>query len=496
MRVIVMMLAYLAVPLAWSQPFTIHLTAPDHAGEMVVLSRYDDLITMRTVRMTEEVVDDSTFLKGEVSGTQKIQLRIGDLIGDLFVRPGSELHVTFPKADPSQMRSLGATARVALEFTDISPFDINALVSDLNERVDAFISEDLATDEAAGMQALDIQRRSDAPIDTSGRPPTLFVTPAISAMRVDTFAMKLDRFYAEVNDPWFKQYLEYSIAGLRHGPRVNDKALFDRYLKGRAVLHDVPEYIRFVRSFFEGELAVLAKHHEKLFQSAMSDANMDSLHTLFKRNDFLKDEVNLRELVLLEQLYEHYHHPFIDRKKALVILRLIEKNSTVEIHRRIAANMLWDLTAMRAGSKFPGMLLQDMKGDPVTIEEFAEGPLVIAVSAGWCTYCQLEIAALERLAEEYDGIIPIVAIGLDGSFEDLKNYVMARPHRKIRWLHAEAEQRLREDLRIRSLPAFFILQDGVITHSPAPLPSAGLAEIFHKAKVQKEKEGQIKFWDD
>src|SRR5690606_28758878 len=141
------------------------------------LSRYDDPIILRTVRLAEEVIGDSTVITGDAEGTQKFQLRIGDLIGDLFVRPGSDLNVTFPKADPSQNRSLVTTTRVVLEFTDISPFDINALVSDLNERLDAFIAEDLATDEAAGMQALDIQRRSDAPIDTSARPPTLFVTP-------------------------------------------------------------------------------------------------------------------------------------------------------------------------------------------------------------------------------------------------------------------------------------------------------------------------------
>ncbi|MDQ3100320.1 MAG: redoxin domain-containing protein, partial [Bacteroidota bacterium] len=454
MRAMMMLLAVLAVPLAWAQQFIIHLSAPDHAGEIAVLSRYDDLITMRTIRLAEVLVGDSTVISGEANGTQKIQLRIGDLIGDLYVRPGSDLHVTFPKADPGQARSLGATARVVLEFTEISPFDINALVSDLNDRVDAFISEDLATDEAAGMQAVDIQRRKDALVDTTGRPPTLFVSPALSAMKVDSFAMKLDRFYADVNDPWFKEYLDYSIAGLRHGPRVNDRALYDRYLKGRPVLHENPEYIRFMRSFFEGELEMLARREEKQFKSAMSTADLDSLHALFSHNEFLKNETILRELVLIEQFYVHFHHPFIDRKKAQELLALIEKNSTESAHRKIAANMLWDLTAMRAGAELPPMLLEDMNGDPVQMEEFSEGPLVIAVSAGWCTYCQLEIAALERLAEEYDGIIPIVAIGLDGSFDDLKRYVMGRPHRKIRWLHASAEQRLRDDLRIRSLPAF------------------------------------------
>ena len=479
---------------AFAGEFTIRLSSPDHAGEMVVLSRYDDLITLRTVRLAEEPIGDTTILRGEVDGTQKIQLRIGTLIGDLFVRPGSDLKVFFPPADRSAPKSLGTTTRVVLEFHEISPLDINALVSDLNERIDAFIAEDLATDEAAGMQALDIVRRSDEPIDTTNRPPTLFVTPALSKAKVDSFAIKLDRFYEEVDDPWFKEYLEYSVGGLLQGPRANDRELFDRYLKGRSVRHGNPEYIRFVRTFFEGELAMIARRNEKEFNEAMAALSNDSLHSLLSRNEFLEDDV-LRELVLIEQIYENFNANFLDRKKALSILEDVKDKTSIVAHQRIAMNMIWDLTAMRAGSALPPMLLQDMKGDPVEIPELTEGPLVIAVTASWCTYCEQEIRALEHLAEEYEGIIPIVAIGLDREFEDLKKYVSPRP-RKIRWLHAQAEQKLREDLRIRALPAFFVLQDGKLTHSPAPLPSAGMAGIFHRAKVQREKDQRIKVWDD
>lgn len=474
--------------------FTIRLSAPDHAGEMVVMSRYDDLITLRTVRLAEEPIGDTTILRGEVDGTQKIQLRIGTLIGDLYVRPGSDLKVFFPPADRSAPKSLGTTTRVVLEFREISPLDINALVSDLNERIDAFIAEDLATDEAAGMQALDIVRRSNEPIDTTNRPPTLFVTPALSKAKVDSFANKLDRFYAEVDDPWFKEYLKYSVGGLLQGPRANDRELFDRYLKGRSVQHENPEYIRFIRTFFEGQLEMIARRNENEFNQAIAVPGSDSLHSLLSRNGFLEDDV-LRELVLMEQLYENFNANFIDRKNALSILENVKDNSSIAAHRRIAANMIWDLTAMRPGNALPDMLLADMKGDPAEIPELREGPVVLAITASWCTYCEQEIRALEHLAEEYDGIIPIVAIAVDREFEDLKKYVSPRP-RKIRWLHAQAEQKLRDDLRIRSLPAFFILQDGKLTHSPAPTPSAGMAEIFHRAKVQREKEGQIKFWDD
>jgi thiol-disulfide isomerase/thioredoxin len=490
-------LVMLAAQWAQAGEFIIRLDAGAHAGKVVVLSRYDDLFTLRTVRLAQELAQERVVFHGQVEGTQKMQLRIGELIGDVYVRPGSELHVRFPEADPRVARSLNTSTRVGLEFTEISFMDINALVSDLNGRVDDFVTEGLATDASAGMQAVEKVRSGGTATatDSTRRPPTLFVDPRWSRQRVDSFATKLQRFYAEVQDPWFTNYLAYSIAGLKLGPRRNDRLLWEQHLKERPVQHDNPEYVRFVKSFFEGQLVVFALVHERQLASAMAAKNVDSLHAVFSRSDFLRDDAVLRELVLIEQLYEDYQQHHVDREAARTMLAQVSERSAVAEHRKIAANMLWDLTAMRPGSALPAMLLQDLQGRPVEMEELMEGPLVIAVTASWCTYCQLEIQSLERLAEEYSELIPIVAISLDENSNELKRYLQGRA-RKIRWLHAEAEQRLRDDLRIRALPAFYILQDGVLTHSPAPLPSNGMAEIFHRAKVQRERDGRIKVWDD
>lgn len=497
MRLWIWMVTMLAVLQMQAAGFTIRVDASAHTGKMVVLSRYDDHFTLRTMRMAQELAGEQVIFAGEVEGTQKMQLRIGELIADLYVRPGSELNVVFPAPDPRVARSLNVATRMPLEFLEISPFDINALVSDLNERVDDFVAADLATDEAAGMQAVErVRRDGTVDNDTTQRPPTVFLDPRWTKARVDTFATKLESFYSEIDDPWFKAYLEYAIAGLKLGPRTNDRSLWERYLKDRPVKHDNPEYVRFLHAFFEGHLAMVARSHERALERAMAMASVDSLHAVLARNDFLKNNVVLRELVLMEQLYLNYHQRYVRREAARSVFAHVSEFSPVPEHRRIAINMLWDLTAMRPGSTLPPMMLQDLQGRPVEMEELHEGPLAIAVTASWCTYCQLEIQALERLAEEYDGVIPIVAIGLDESLDDVKRFVMSRPHRKIRWLHAEAEQRLRDDLRIRALPAFFLLQDGVLTHSPAPLPSAGMAEIFHRAKVQRERNERIKIWDD
>jgi len=487
-----------AVPLR-ADAFTLRITAPEHTGQVVSLYRFDDLFTLRTVRLSDALIGDDgkATLAGTAEGTLKLRVRIGDAIGDLYVRAGSTLHIRFPLPDPRTPRSLNGTTRVELEFHDIDPLDINALTTDLNDRIDAFISEDLATDQIAGMQALEVQRRNDSLIvDSLQRPATLFVMPTWSAIRVDTFERKLRRFYRDVNDPWFAHFLEYSVAGLRHGPRVNDKEQQERYLKGKPVLYDDPEYVRFVRSFFSEQLPWIDRYHGASLQHAFATANVDSLRALFAMSDFLRDDTRLCELVMLDQLYQMYNSKLVQHDGADSIFAKVAASSAHAEHRTIAANMLWDLTAMRVGNRLPALRLEDLQGNDVSLDSLLSGSTCLVITAGWCTYCELEMNGLETLWKEYNGIVPIVAISLDEDLDALKRYIKAHPGQDFRWLHAVGEQRLREELRIRSLPVFYLLNDGVLARSPAAAPSAGLGALFHQAKVEAEKGSRIKVWDD
>jgi thiol-disulfide isomerase/thioredoxin len=477
--------------------FTVHVTAPHDAGKVIMLYRYDDLFTLRTIRMAEALLDDAgkATLTGEVSGTGRMQLRIGDDLADLYARPGSVLNVEWPGRDPLVPRSLNRTNKVPIAFTDMAPLDINALTSDLNERLDDFLLEDLATDAVAGMQAVEVKRKDTIPGDTTQRPATLFVTPDMSAARIDTFEHKLRRFYAGIDDPWFDRYLEYGVAGLRQGPRANDSALYVRYLKERPVLYDNPEYVRWLRDMFDEHLVAYGyRYHANDLKHALAVGDMDSVKTVLARHDFLQHDDRLAELVMLDQIYLGANSKLFPRDQLLRILEQATQQSMYAEHRVLARNMFWDLSAMSQGSELPPMLLEDLNGDPV--DDLMEGPVCLMFTATWCTYCELEVAGMEQLQKEYNGLIPIVMISLDKDLETLGSYLKLHPNTGLRWLHAEAEQQLREDLRLRSLPAVILLQDGVLVASPAPLPSHGLGEIFHKARVQAEEQGKTKVWDD
>lgn len=485
---------------AWSlaAPFTIQVSSTGHDDDVVSLYRYDDLFTLRGVLLTRGLLnaEGKATLEGETDKVTKMYLRIGERTADLYVGPGSELNVSLEPL-PGAL-SLNGTSRMAITFTGMDALDVNALSSDLNERIDAFISEDLATDETAGMQALDIKRKDGGTVeDSTKRPPTLFVTPMLSANRVDTFTTKLRRFYADVKEPWFTHYLNYSIAGLYVGPRTKDSDLFKNFLGGKSVLYNNPEYVRFIRNFFSDQLDQLARMQGDSLALFASIGNAEEMRRLFQRNDFLRSTDQLAELVMIDQLYRKYAMDLVDQNATEKILAEVGSNSKWPEHRTIASNMLWDVSAMRPGSVFPKSLrLETPSGAIADLESLLVGPVCIALTANWCTACGPDIAGLIKLDNEYPGAITVVVIGLDKSLDEFNAARKTYKDNKVTWIHAAAEQELREQLRVRSLPAFYLLNGNELARSPAPLPSEGLGALFHQAKVAADQKVRVKVWDD
>jgi thiol-disulfide isomerase/thioredoxin len=474
---------------------TILLKAPAHAGGRVQLYRYLDLLTLRTEALADAAIDaqGTAMLQADVSGTVKATLRIGTLNGDLWLR-GGQYTIGFPAADPRRPRSVNGTTEVDLTFTDVDRMDVNALMADLNMRLDDFIAQDLATDRQAGMQAAERVRRGEgtAVPDTAKRPATLFITPGWSEARVDTFGEKLRRYYAGVDDPWFQANLEYGIAGLRFGPGVNDRDLYDRHLKDRPVLVDVPEYVRFVCAFFEEQLQRGPfRTHEQALLVAVQRADLDSVKALFAESDFLKDPV-LCELITLRELHLNQNGRLLDRQGILSMLdRAAAHPATPELGR-IAGNMAWDLTAMKPGGHLPALVLRDLEGRQVRLDTLGREATCVAVTAAWCTYCAQELVALEALSKEYGAYLNVIAISLDSDLKELRAYLSAHPGQDWTWYYGGDDPAVMDALRLRTVPAFFLLNDAVLVHAPAPAPSNGLAAILHKLKVQADERNKLK----
>ena len=477
---------------------TIDLRAPEYAGEHVVLYLYSDLVTDRLVMVTQATIgpDGSAHLEAAVGITTKARLRVNIRHADLFLKPGAHYTISLPyeEAGPT---TINGTMQLVPEFEDLDQFDVNALVSDLNTRIDAFLAEGLATDEDAGMQAVDQVRSATKDSLKATRPANVFVLPAPSEARVDTFEAKLRRFYKDSKDAWFWHYLDYSIAGLRIGPQASQKKLYERYVKGKAIGYSDPEQVRFIQNFFADHLMTEVFRNDPMRVKAdVQAAATDSLMALFAKSEFLRDDRRLCELVMLMELYGNYHGKVLDRAGIERILTGISTSSMYVEHRTIAENMLWDLTWMRVGSTFPSLALRDVDGGTTQLDGLLEGPTCIVVTAAWCVYCDQELEALEKLRMEYGQAVRFVVIDVDSTWQTFTQYAKADKARDWTWLWAGDDPLFMDQLRLRNVPAYFLLNDRQIAYNPAPPPSTGMAPIFYKLKVEAEQKNKIRFDDD
>lgn len=494
-RAILSCLAALSGMLLGAAPVQLHIKATAYPRQQATLYRYMDLFTQRTEAIAEGWTDanGAVQLTAEVDGTQKARLRIGKVAADLWLREGA-YHIEMPAAPTDQPPGINGTARVQPTFTDLDPLDINALVADLNTRLDAFLAAGLATDRNTGMDALAKARKDGAALKpgtskTADRP---LLSPTWNEARTDTFARKLRKFYAAVPDPWFQADLEYGIAGLYLGPQTRDRDLYDHFLKGKPVLYGVPEYVRFFTSLFKDPLlgGPFRTRPDDVLRF-IREGSTDSLKALLAANDLLKED-RLNELALLYDLYTNQGNALFDRAGIIRVIGDVQDRSRYPEHRLIAADMLWDLTAMMGGTLLPPMELTRPDGNAMHLDSLLQGPSCLLVVKPGNPYTDQELAALAQLRKDYGGHVRFLCIALDRSPQELGAWLKANPQYGGSWAVPANPRALLDDWRISSVPAAFLLDGRILARAPAPLPGNGLAAELHKLKVAGQRADQLK----
>lgn len=487
-------IAFLCVALPSAANVQLRVEAPDYPGQQATLYAYMDLFSRRLEPIAKGTTDanGTVVLDAEVAGTQKALLLLGNVGAELWLRQGS-YHVQMPTTVRGQVRTVGGSTRVDLVFPGLDMLDVNALMSDLNARLDAFVAEGLATDPDAGMGAIAQMRDGSSPLtpDTLHQGRSLYLTPTWERARVDTFGGKLRKFYGDVDDPWFQQNLAYGIAGLYLGPRAQDRELYERFLEGKPVRYDVPEYVRFFSAFFTDHLLRFPfRTRPEAVKGFVQEGNADSLKALLARHDFLQDD-RICELVLITNLYENAANGELNGPGVLKVLRQVAAHSAYAEHRAMAGNMLWDLTAMTKGTDLPRVALMDSDGKPVPWEGVTSGHTCLMVTKVGNPYSEHEIIAMDQLVGEYRDQITFVYVVLDRTAEQLAAWLKANPGYGGMWVLPVDQQGMLDLWRVKSAPVLYLQQDGILTASPGPLPSQGLMAELHRIRVGMQREQQL-----
>ena len=72
----------------------------------------------------------------------------------------------------------------------------------------------------------------------------------------------------------------------------------------------------------------------------------------------------------------------------------------------------------------------------------------------------------------------------------LDAYKKAHPGRDWPWYFGGDDPTIMDLLRIRTIPAFFLLNGNSIAQAPAPPPSNGMAAVLHRIRTQADEENR------
>ena len=461
MRLLVVFVFVFAGLISFAQEVTIHGSAPAFVGKHVYLHQYTDYLSQGYEKLDNAIVDEygKFELKAEFSEITETFIQIQDKSGILYVDPkNNEYFAYFP--DPRQTDYYhGKNAMLILDSLD--KHDINTLIIDFETRLDHFLHVGPYHD------------TNDVDWNLAK-----IIFTAEGKQLLDGFKRECKKEYSEVENDYFHQYVQYSIAGyeLFAGGaeffEFNKAAVFNSYIKNKPVLTNNAGYMYFLFDFYEKPFTMQGRQNYLVTEDIINNtASYSLLDTLLAENFFLQDK-RIRELVIMKGILEEYHSGKYYKPNMIHILDSVAIVSTFEENAETAKNLRHLLTRLEPGYKAPDFLLTTTDGKTLTLDSVKGKYLYLDFFHTQSTPAISEKLLMPDLAEKYGEYIEFISISLDESEDDLVAYLKQHPEFKWDFAHYKGDVSLLDDYDIRSLPSYFLIgPDGRIVDANALRPS-------------------------
>ncbi len=81
---------------------------------------------------------------------------------------------------------------------------------------------------------------------------------------------------------------------------------------------------------------------------------------------------------------------------------------------------------LAVGISAPEFQLADLRGQPVSLSQFRGKVVILDFWATWCGPCRMSMPILEKLQEEHPNDLKLLAINLEESRDEVRDYVARR----------------------------------------------------------------------
>ena len=286
-------------------------------------------------------------------------------------------------------------------------------------------------------------------------------------------------------------HVDYKLALVKQ--IINKKTIsqFEKeYIIDRPVREAHITYVQFITQYFSNYLSLLGAGSQgnKLGQLINTKKDIQGVLDLLARDDRLANDT-LRELVLLNGLYELYGAAGYKEEMVLDLLDSLAAKTKIAAHVEMARNIRNSLLHLRKGTIAPDFELLDVHGVKKKLSDFEGKYLYLTFWTHSCPPCLREIGVLIDIAEKYGDQVTFVNIFLGKEEAKMKEFLIGSDPAEALWhdLVSKESKTIRSAYKIESLPSFVLIDtEGRIFKAPAEPPSGNIAKTFSNILLEKE----------
>ncbi|MCK9424147.1 MAG: TlpA family protein disulfide reductase [Bacteroidales bacterium] len=441
----------------FAQPTMITGTAPGAEGKQVrITTPGDGLTSVEKLLATLDVDDAGNFSASlKLEKTTDATISINFHAAEIFLEPGEKYTLRIGAMnydDTSENDPFIQSQNLEIAITTSGSKELNGMIDKFNNLYNTFLLDNF--------NSLYRDRQKN---------------------RTDSLRTILNREFSQFDNPFFINYTTYKLASLEQASLYYNAAqLARKYLIGKPILYENPEYMDFFNNYFSKYITVTSASLHKIdFQPFFKNPDPEKIMLKTLATDTILKNDQLRELVLLKGLMEWYPMSGYDQEDVLQVIKALQNNSIYPDNQVIAANLVKLLTRLKPGSEAPGFTLMNRDEKELSLRSLRGKPVVLCFWTTYCKECLTELDFMVPLHEKYKDKLHFLCVSADKYFTKMILFINLK--KDYTWDFASIGDNMETlvNYEVRSYPLFVLIdRAGKIFKYPAGSPGRDLeAEI-------------------
>ena len=198
------------------------------------------------------------------------------------------------------------------------------------------------------------------------------------------------------------------------------------------------------------------------------------------RNHPYIDNDTTAQLFIILGLQEVYADETFKKDKVLSMLNTVKLEAVNRENKRIAENVMYELTFLKKGKEAPEFSLQDRLGNVHHLEELKGKPVLLFFWSAGLNVCLRDISLVNEFYQKYGSEMAFVAINMDDKTNKALKFSEDN-QLEFLLLYKDHQYDVIDKYRVYGLPMYVLIDaDGNIVQCPAKRPEANLENDLFK----------------